>query len=93
MASLRTLSIKENPFCEESDDWEGFVMAMLQVRINKLKVACVNPDYLSAWSGTCRTSPTSSVTGSTRRGGRRPRCATRETSSGSGTTRTRCVTI
>ena len=48
MASLRTLSIKENPFCEESDDWEGFVMAMLQVRINKLKVACDNPDYLSA---------------------------------------------
>ena len=39
MASLRTLSIKENPFCEESDDWEGFVMAMLQVRINELKVA------------------------------------------------------
>ena len=37
MASLRTLSIKENPFCEESDDWEGFVMAMLQVTVNKLK--------------------------------------------------------
>ena len=31
MPSLRTLSIKENPFCAESDDWEGFVVAMLQV--------------------------------------------------------------
>ena len=31
MQSLRTLSIKENPFCAESEDWEGFVMAMLKV--------------------------------------------------------------
>ena len=29
LPALRTLSIKENPYCEAEEDWRGFIMALL----------------------------------------------------------------
>ncbi len=29
LPALRTLSLKENPYCESDEDWRGFVVALL----------------------------------------------------------------
>ena len=29
LPGLKTLSIKENPYCEAEEDWQGFIMALL----------------------------------------------------------------